>query len=201
MSSRTRTRRNAQRHQPARKAPAAQPPLRLVNLTKPCPHISLVKPLPAEPNPAPIHVPPTETPAYFDLRANAASATIYTGTLRIHAPHHTWTGMSNGQATALHHTGARLVYSPNPGRLIAYQLCHHGAWHHPSITGPADLERLDAEAADCTRHNPRAAAATRLGNGIHRTRASVADTQQTDVRTLRAAHAADNDTTREHPQP
>jgi hypothetical protein len=188
VSSRTRTRR-PQRRQPARKPAATQPPLRLVDLSKPRTYISLVKPLP---EPAPV----LEDPAYFDLRANAASAAIYTGTLNIHAPYNTWTGMSTGQATALLPTGARLVYSRNPGRLTAHQLCPHGAWHHPSITGPADLDRLAAEVADCTRHNPRAQAAARLGNSIHRAHAAAADTAQTDVTHLRATH----NQPKEHPQ-
>lgn len=188
MSSRTRTRRP--RHQPTRKPAATTPPLRLVDLSKPRTYISLVKPLP---EPAPV----MEDPAYFDLRAHAASAAIYTGALNIPAHHHTWTGMSSGQATALLPTGARLLYSRNPGRLIAYQLCPHGAWHHPSITGPADLERLAAEVADCTRHNPRARAAARLGNGVHRAHAAAQDTVQTDVTQLRAAH----DQAKEHPEP
>ncbi|MFD5899086.1 hypothetical protein [Streptomyces sp. NPDC060366] len=198
----TRTRRNRKQ-----KPPTARPArkLHLVDQTKPTPRvdltkprrpISLVKPQPETPIPGD----GTQTPHYFDLQANAASAALYAGSLRIHAPYDTWTGMSHGMATTLTDTGTRLIYTRNPQHLTAHQLCRHDQWHAAHIGGPIALALLAVTVTDCIRHNPQARRARNLGNGIHRARTSAAETQATDVTTLRATHAADNDQTKEHPQ-
>lgn len=194
----TRTRRTRKTKPPT--ARPAQRNLHLVDLTKPRPPISLVKPQP-EPEVPDTPIPDgTETPQYFDLRANAASAALYAGTLRIHTPYNTWTGMSTDMATTLTATGARLIYTRNPQHLTAHQLCRHDHWHAAHIGGPAALALFAATVTDCTRHNPQARRARTLGHGIHRARTSAAETQATDVTTLRNAHAADGDQTKEHPQ-
>lgn len=190
----TRTRRTRKKPPTAR---PAQRNLRLVDLTKPRPPISLVKPQPEAPIPD-----GTSTPHYFDLRANAASAALYAGSLRIHAPYNTWTGMSTDMATTLTSTGTRLIYTRNPQHLTAHQLCRHDHWHAAHIGGPIALALFTTTVTDCTRHNnPQAQRARTLGNAIHRARTSAAGTQATDVTELRATHAADNNQTKEHPQP
>lgn len=197
----TRTRRTRKTQPPT--ARPAQRNLHLVDLTKPRPPISLVKPQPQpEPEPTDAPIPDgTQTPQYFDLRANAASAALYAGTLRIHASYDTWTGMSTDMATTLTESGARLVYTRNPQHLTAHQACRHGQWHAAHIGGPSALNLFAATVTDCTRHNPQAIRARTLGDAIHRGIAATAETQATDVTQLRAAHDADTDQTKEHPQP
>lgn len=195
----TRTRRTRKPKPPT--ARPARPQLHLVDLTKPRPPISLIKPAPeAQQADAPIPDDGTNTPHYQDLRANAASAALYAGSLRIHAPYNTWTGMSTDMATTLTTTGVRLVYTRNPQHLTAHQQCRHGQWHAAHIGGPIALALFATTVADCTRHNPQAIRARTLGDAIHRGIASSAETQATDVTTLRAVHGADNDQTKEHPQ-
>ncbi|KIF66248.1 hypothetical protein HY68_36680 [Streptomyces sp. AcH 505] len=199
MSSRTRTRK-PHRTQPTRRAPAPQPPLRLVDLTKTTP-ISLDKPAPDPAEPVVI----LDPPVIFDARANAATATIHAGTLGIPAYYDTWTGMSTDQATALmdpdNPHSARLIYDRHPNQLTATQKCPHGQWHATPVTHIGDIDQFTATVADCTSHNPRAIRARQIGEGVHRATTSAADTQLTDVAELRAAHAADNDQPKEHPQP
>lgn len=146
-----------------------------------------------------------DPPVIFDARANAATATFHAGSLGIPAYYGTWTGMSTNQATCLMDPddphSARLIYDRHPNHLSATQKCPHGQWHATPVTHIGDIDQFTAAVADCTSHNPRAIRARQIGEGVHRATTSAADTQLTDVTELRAAHAADNDQAKEHPQP
>ncbi|MFJ1993023.1 hypothetical protein [Streptomyces asiaticus] len=111
------------------------------------PQLSLVK------NPAPD---PTETPAYQELRVAAATAALHAGAHSIHAPFATWTGLSNGTATALVDDDLRLTYTPGPGQFTALAHCPHGHGHSRDIATQAELDAFRHDLAHCTSPAPRA---------------------------------------------
>lgn len=193
--SRTRTRSRK------RTTPAAhpEPHLRPVPPTGTRPGINLTK----RPAPATATATATEPALYGDLRANAATATFAAGSLGIPAYFHTWTGMSTGEATCLlnpdEQDSIRLVYDRHPNQLSATQKCRHGQWHAAPIDTASDIDTFEQAVAGCEHHNPRALRAQALGQGIHRATTAALPTEQTDVLSLREAHAADNDQPKEHP--
>ncbi|MGO1025616.1 hypothetical protein ACTOXX_34135 [Streptomyces rubiginosohelvolus] len=129
---------------------------------------------------------PVRNPHTFEREVTTASATLYAGSLRIHAPHHTWTAQDNGTATTTLTDDTHLLYT-HPHRLEATHPCTHGYWHTNRIGADTELPTLITACANCTTHAP-AHRAQQLAAGIHRATASAEDTQTLDVTDLRADH-------------
>lgn len=181
--SRTKTR----TRKPATKKPATTP--------KPAAHT----PLPARPH-------TTETPTHVtDAQANAASATLYAGSLRIHAPHTTWTGHPDNTATTTLDDDTRLLYTrtPHGPSIEAAHPCTHGIWHTALITDGHELPPFAQAADDCTAHAPvpLTERALTLGTGLHRATTSAEDTQQLSRDDIDASLTATTEQPKEHPQP
>ncbi|MGW1468502.1 hypothetical protein ACWCPT_29670 [Streptomyces sp. NPDC002308] len=176
--------------------------------TKARPRTTPKKPTTTTVDPAPVTHLPYRQPTVTDAQANAASATLYAGSIRIHAPHTTWTGHNTNTATTDLDTGTRLLYTRNPGhalgRIEAAHECPHGIWHTQPIADGRELPAFTQAATECTAHNPRAQRAQALGTGIHRATTSAHDTQtltRDDIDAgLTARAAADTDQMKEHPQ-
>ncbi|MFF4338151.1 hypothetical protein [[Kitasatospora] papulosa] len=142
------------------------------------------KPVAAAPLPVRPHTTQTTTaqPRVTDAQANAASATLYAGSIRIHAPHTTWTGHDNNTADTLLHDDTRLLYTraPHGASIEAARLCTHGIWHTAHITDGRELPPFTEAADECTLHTPvpLTERALTLGTGLHRATAAADDTQQ-----------------------
>ncbi|NJA56704.1 hypothetical protein [Streptomyces sp. NEAU-H3] len=167
--------------------------------------ISLARPTPtATETPTPVPAPPPTTdlrdnPNYRELHVLAAHATLYTGTLGIHAPNNQWTGLSDQRATALI-DGIRLIYTRHPAqRLGAHAICRHGNWHDTTPTDQNDLDAFRDQVAACTDHDRRAQRAAHLGVSLRRATTAAEETQALDVRELRDQHTPDNEHPQEHP--
>ena len=117
------------------------------------------KPAPQEPaqrsNPA---QPPTDQYGRLveEVAEYAAAAALYAGTLRLHAPHAWWTGLTNGQATCLLPDDTRLVHTPGHG-LTAHRACPAGTLHTTTIrSNPAhaadDIHRFRINTDICDQH-------------------------------------------------
>lgn len=141
-------------------------------------------------------------PHVTDAEANAASATLYAGSLRIHAPYPTWTGQPDNTAhTVLDDT--RLLYTRNPSSIEAARLCTHGIWHTALITDGHELPPFAQAADDCTLHTPAPLTerALALGTGLHRALAATDETQQLSRDDIDAGLHATTEPMKEHPQP
>ncbi|MFE1515819.1 hypothetical protein ACFW9I_03120 [[Kitasatospora] papulosa] len=161
------------------------------------------KPVAAAPLPVRPHT--TTQARVTDAEANAASATLYAGSLRIHAPHTTWTGHDNNTADTLLHDDTRLLYTrtPHGASIEAARLCTHGIWHTAHITDGRELPPFAEAADECTLHTPvpLTERALTLGTGLHRATAAADDTQQLSRDDIDAGLTATTEPMKEHPQP
>ncbi|MEV5129254.1 hypothetical protein AB0K87_01825 [Streptomyces sp. NPDC053705] len=134
---------------------------------------------------------PVRNPHNFERDVTTASATLYTGSLRIHAPHNNWTGHQDGTATTTLNDDTHLHYT-HPHRLEATHPCPHGYWHTSRIGDDTDLPTLITTATNCTTHTP-AHRARQFGAGIQRATTSTDDTVALDMSDLRADHENPHD--------
>lgn len=149
------------------------------------------------------HPPLPGRPPITDAEANAASATLYAGSLRIHAPYTTWTGQPDNTANTVLDDDTHLLYTrtPHGSSIEAAALCAHGIWHTALITDGHELPPLAQAAGECTLHTPTPLTerALTLGTGLHRANAAAEDTQQLSRADIDATLRADHDQAQPHP--
>lgn len=157
---------------------------------------------PTQPKTTTTAAPLPTRPPVTDADANAASATLYAGSLRIHAPYPTWTGQPNDSAHTVLDDDTRLHYTRNPSSIEAAHLCTHGIWHTALITDGHELPPFAQNADDCTLHTPipLPERALTLGTSLHRATAAADETQQLSRDDIDAGLTATTEDPKEHSQ-